>query len=414
MPATGRLPLPSPRVAAALVLAMLGAGVVIGRNVDSADAGAGRRVIVVYDAPAPSPFAAPALTPPAAPDDSEDTVADDTLDAAVEDDAPVDDGLPAEDVAPAPVTDDGAAGDEATDDTETDAAPADDDTTDDFATPPPSKLPPISHVWVVALTGHSAAETFSEASPAPYLAQELRAKGTLLPWFHAAGHDPAAGGVALLGGQRDAVGPFDEDMPTLAGQLTEAGRTWKAYVEGVADGLQPGDDPCARPADQQPRNPFLRFASITSASECASSLGAPEQLATDLEDPGSTPSFSYIVPGPGHDGSAGLASADAWLRATIEPILASKAYTDGGLIVVTFDAGAPGDLEASGGRVGALLLSPFVAAGGTVDMPYDPFALLRSIEDLFSLEPLGHARDTKLPPFGSKVYASYHAQDPQS
>ena len=223
-------------------------------------------------------------------------------------------------------------------------------------------------------------------SPAPYLSTELRAKGTLLPWYHAAGHDPSAGGVALLGGQKDALGPFDDKTVTLADQLTGAGRTWKAYVEGATAGLNPGDNPCLRPPEQQPRNPFLRFASITGAAECGSSIAELDRIAPDAADTDSAPAFSYILPGPAHDGSTSLADADAWLAPTLPTILDSKAYNDGGLVVVTFDAGAPTDIEAGGGRVGALLLSPFVTAGGTVDAPYDPFSLLASIEGLFGLD----------------------------
>jgi hypothetical protein len=48
-----------------------------------------------------------------------------------------------------------------------------------------------------------------------------------------------------------------------------------------------------------------------------------------------------------------------------------------------------------------------VAAAGTVSAPYDAFALLRSIENLFSLEPLGYAAETTLKPFGRKVYTAW-------
>ncbi len=76
-------------------------------------------------------------------------------------------------------------------------------------------------------------------------------------------------------------------------------------------------------------------------------------------------------------------------------------------MVVTFDAGAPADVEAGGGRVGALLLSPYVTPGGTIGAPYDPFSLLASIEGLFGLDPIGYAKDTKLKPFGPKVYGAW-------
>ncbi len=409
--------LPTPRIAAALVLGVLAFGVVVGHaagpGATPADAGGRANVTILAAAPVmpATPAPAPAVTTPQPPaDEGDSTTLDDTSSS-------VDPGL---DDTSTDTSDDTSSNDSGTtdssptDDSSNDSGTTDDTsttgdgTTDDSTTTHAPKLPPVKHVWVVALTGHSYAETFgATAGAAPYLSTELRAKGTLLSWYHAAGHDPAAGGVALLGGQKDALGPFDDKTVTLADQLTGAGRAWKAYVEGATAGLNPGDNPCARPPDQQPRNPFLRFASITGAAECGSSIAELDRIGPDAADADSAPAFSYILPGPAHDGSTSLADADAWLQATLPAILDSKAYADGGLVVVTFDAGAPADVEAGGGRVGALLLSPFVTAGGTIGAPYDPFSLLASIEGLFGLDPIGYAKDTKLKPFGPKVYGAW-------
>jgi len=232
-----------------------------------------------------------------------------------------------------------------------------------------------------------------------------------LPWYHAAGHDPAASGVALLGGQKDETGPFDDQTPTLADQLSSLGQSWRAYVEGGTAGVAPGDSPCAVDPATQPRNPFLRFKTITAGSDCQ--IVEPTQLAQDIDDAASAPAFSYILPAAAHDGSTSLADADAWLKTIVPTILGSKAYADGGLVVITFDQGAADDAEAGGGRTGALLLSPFVTAGGTVNAPYDPFSLSNSIQDLFGLSPrLGFGADTKLKAFGPKVYAEWSASDP--
>jgi hypothetical protein len=405
--------LPSPRIAAALVLGVLAFGVVLGNaagpGTTAADAGGRANVTILTAAPAAPaaiPAPAPAATTPQPPTDEGDSV--ELGDMSSSDETGIDDTATGV-VDDTSSTDAGATDDAATDDTRTDNATADDGTTDDSAATPAPKLPPVKHVWVVALTGHSYAESFGAGagSTAPFLSTELRAKGTLLSWYHAAGHDPSAGGVALLSGQKDALGPFDDKTVTLADQLTGAGRTWKAYVEGATAGLNAGDNPCLRPPEQQPRNPFLRFVSITGAAECGSSTAELDRIAPDAADTDSAPAFSYILPGPTHDGSTSLADADAWLRTTLPAILDSKAYNDGGLVVVTFDAGAPEDVEAGGGRVGALLLSPYVTAGGTIGAPYDPFSLLASIEGLFGLDPVGYAKETRLKPFGPKVYGAW-------
>jgi hypothetical protein len=388
--------LPGPRTSAALVLGVLAFGVGVGNAVGpgATAAGAGGRsnVTILVSAPVapatPAPVAAPAppATTPQPPADEGDSVDLGDTSSSDSDDPGLDD---------------------ASSDTVDDTPSPDAGTTDDSVTTPASKLPPVKHVWVVALTGHSYDESFGAGSTAPYLSTELRAKGTLLSWYHAAGHDPSAGGVALLGGQKDAFGPFDDKTVTLADQLTGAGRTWKAYVEGATAGLNAGDNPCLRAPEQQPRNPFLRFASITGAAECGSSIAELDRIAPDAADTDSAPAFSYILPGPTHDGSTSLADADAWLQTTLPALLDSKAYNDGGLVVVTFDAGAPADVEAGGGRVGALLLSPYVTPGGTIGAPYDPFSLLASIEGLFGLDPIGYAKATKLKPFGPKVYDAW-------
>ena len=51
----------------------------------------------------------------------------------------------------------------------------------------------------------------------------------------------------------------------------------------------------------------------------------------------------------------------------------------------------PGITGPGGGRVGAVVISPFTSLGGTNATPYNHYALLRSIEDLFGLGHLGMA-----------------------
>jgi hypothetical protein len=162
-------------------------------------------------------------------------------------------------------------------------------------------------------------------------------------------------------------------------------------------------------------------------------------LATDLTAPlDAAPAFSLIVPdacSAGRDGAcpagepSGLARSDGWLREWIPRIMASAAYADDGMIVITFDqarvAGQQADSTSccgqargvnepesvdpqapapGGGRVGALVLSPRVKAGIVSDVPYNHFALLRTIEDAFGLEHLGLAGGDGLKALGDDVF----------
>ena len=149
--------------------------------------------------------------------------------------------------------------------------------------------------------------------------------------------------------------------------------------------------------------------------------------------------MSFVIPSACHDGrdtpcadrtAAGLRAADTLLQTVVEPILASKAYADGGLVVITFDQSPPAgpDVDsrastaatipypntpepgglaavgAGGGRVGALVLSPFVKAGTSDETEYDHFSLLRTIEDRFGLDPLGYAGRKGEQGFGDDVW----------
>ena len=51
-----------------------------------------------------------------------------------------------------------------------------------------------------------------------------------------------------------------------------------------------------------------------------------------------------------------------------------------------------------------MILSRFVQAGTVNDTPYNHYAMLRSIEDLFGLDHLGFAGQAGLKAFGSDVY----------
>lgn len=153
----------------------------------------------------------------------------------------------------------------------------------------------------------------------------------------------------------------------------------------------------------------------------------------------------------------GLRSADEFLRSWVPRILNSPAYQQDGLLIITFDesnvasiamtvepdtgrkmtlatyAGAacckqqagpnvtvPSIIDypvdeheiyrvqlagVGGDRIGAVLLSPFIAPNTVSDVPYNHYALLRSVEDLFGLAHLGYAAQPGLAPFGPEIFA---------
>ncbi|XAS66419.1 alkaline phosphatase family protein [Micrococcaceae bacterium Sec5.7] len=311
------------------------------------------------------------------------------------------------------------------------------------------------HVFVINLENKGYDAVWGPGSEAPYLSRTLRARGVLLTHYYGTAHHSAPDYIAQISGQgsnamnRDdcptyapltptgtaAAGQvqgtgcvYPASMPTLPGQLSPAGKTWKGYMEDMGTPCRhpelgaKDDSQKAKAGDQYAtrHNPFVYFRSITSSPECASNIVDFSNLAADLGSVRTTPNLSYITPNlcnDGHDSPCvdgqpgGLASADAWLQKQVPSILDSPAFNKDGMLVITFDeaegdaagpTGMPGGT--AGGRVGALVLSPLTTAGTTSDTAYNHFSLLASIEDIFSLPRLGYAGAPGLNSFGTDVF----------
>lgn len=311
------------------------------------------------------------------------------------------------------------------------------------------------HVFVINLENKGFDRVWDSGSAAPYLAGTLRAQGVLLTSYYGISHNSLPNYLAQISGQppnsstehdchtytpfvssaTDAQGRlgdgcvFPADVPTLAGQLSQAGKTWRGYMEDMpspcqhpALGAEDGHV-AAAPGDQYGtrHNPFVYFRSITSTPDCARNVVNFSALRQDLQAVDSTRNLSYITPNLCHDGHdspcvdgspGGLSVADEWLKSQVPAILSSPAFSQDGMLIITFDeadggaVGPPSGVSGGtgGGRVGALVLSPFAAAGAASDRPYNHYSLLASLEDIFSLPRLAGASEPGVNAFGPDIY----------
>jgi len=344
-----------------------------------------------------------------------------------------------------------------------------------------TELPPFKHVFLITLSDEPYASAFGPVSSAHYLTS-LEQRGELLVHYDAVAHEELANGVALLSGQGPtaetaancpAYGDITPATPaaseqvlgsgciyprstqTLPGELSARHLSWRAYVEGIDEpGAQAGA--CAHPTAGAPdptslqtastgpyatfRNPLVYFHSILDSSACASGDVGLSALKGDLASASRTPSFSYIVPDRCHDGNptpctpgapAGMSPADTFLKTVVPEITSSKAYAQGGLLVITVDqapsSGEFGDSSSccgqpsfpnapagatagrsprGGGAVGALLLSRYVKGATTSQEPFNHFSLLRTIEDIFSLKHLGYAALAEVKPLAPALFTA--------
>jgi phosphatidylinositol-3-phosphatase len=313
----------------------------------------------------------------------------------------------------------------------------------------------IGHVFVINLENQSYDKTWGPDSAAPYLSQTLRSQGVLLTQYYGVAHHSNPNYLAQISGQASnpmtrndctTYAPFVQtgtadpgqvlgsgcvypaSVPTLAGQLSNAGKTWKGYMEDMGTACR-HPNPGAKDTSQNAKindqyatrhNPFVYFASITSSTDCQNNVVDYSNLAKDLQSAATTPNLAYISPNLCHDGHdspcvdgqpGGLESADAWLKEQVPAILNSPAYRQDGALVITFDeadgnatgpSGLPGGT--AGGLIGALVLSPFSSPGTTSGTMYNHYSLLATMEDIFAVPRLGYAGAPGLRSFGRDVF----------
>ena len=256
---------------------------------------------------------------------------------------------------------------------------------------------------------------------------------------------------------------YPASAETLPGQLTAAGLRWMAYVEDVGNAPEQPTS-CRHPALGTPdparaavpgdayatwRNPFVYFHSLIDGTECAERDVGFDRLASDLKRKGSKfPTLAYIVPNLCHAGGpvpceagqpAGAEASAELLKTLVPRIMLSDAYRENGLIAITSSlapqSGEHADastccavpaypnlpppppappVEApsgpvksggGGGRVGMLLISPFVEPGSVDEAGYyNHFGFLRTVEELLGLPPLGYAGDPASTAFEPSVF----------
>ncbi|MHB8680480.1 MAG: alkaline phosphatase family protein [Acidimicrobiales bacterium] len=273
--------------------------------------------------------------------------------------------------------------------------------------------------------------------------------------------------VTLLDGQAIGTGcVYPTSVPTIASQLDAKGLTWKAYMGDMGNVAGRESPVCGHPALNSQdntqsavtgdgyvtrHNPFVYFHGIIDdAKYCDSHVvplgsttgalpaGTPTGttgLYTDLQSVSTTPNLTFITPNvcdDGHDfpctnqatpSTSAVADIDAFLSKWVPIITGSPAYQQDGMLAIVFDEASPTDGSAccnesvqpdtplpgisgfGGGKVGAVVLSPFVKGGTVSNVAYNHYSLLGSLEDVFGLGRLGYAADVPTT-FGSDVYTN--------
>jgi hypothetical protein len=280
--------------------------------------------------------------------------------------------------------------------------------------------------------------------------------------------DNFTGAMMLSSGVETGTGcVYPAEVPNIGTQLTARSLTWKAYQEDMGNLPNREAAACGHPnvgsTDETQKatagdgyatrhDPFVYFHSVIDeqgyCDKHVVALGSPSGamppsalrgetgLATDLATAARTPRFSFITPNlcnDGHDfpctnqpsGASALADIDQFLETWVPKITSSPAFRQNGLLEIVFDEAANSETEAcceemagpgspepgitgpGGGRVGAVLLSPFIAPGTVSKTPYNHYSSLATWESLLGLSRLAYAASTPRV-FGADVFTSAH------
>jgi phosphatidylinositol-3-phosphatase len=276
--------------------------------------------------------------------------------------------------------------------------------------------------------------------------------------------------VSRTAGQIEGAGcVYPETVESLPTQLEADELTWRAYVEDMENGGAIGQpwrcrkptagiaDPPASPGDQYLnwRNPVVYFSAIAASDECEKHDVGFEVLTKDLKAKKKTPALSLIFPDACHAGgetecepgaATGAVGAAQLLKTLIPAILHSPAYEEGGGLIMITSAQAPQAGEhadpsacclaptypnlplvatattpateesvlagGGGGKVGLLMISPLVLPGSVGETEYaNHFTLLKTLETMFGVEPLGYAAGEEVPTLSPELFVKEETEE---
>jgi phosphatidylinositol-3-phosphatase len=252
-----------------------------------------------------------------------------------------------------------------------------------------------SHVVVVVMENQEQGRVLGSGH-APFL-DRLARRGGVAANSYGVRHPSLPNYIALVSGSTQGITSdctrCRANAPNVAGQLEQAHRTWRAYLEGLPA-------PCARPAfagRYAKKHDPLAYDDAIAASPARCRRRVPlTRLAADVRGD-RLPDLALITPNLCHDThDCSIGAGDRFLTRLIPGLL--PALGPHGFLVVTYDEGDSdrGCCGGSrGGRIATVVAGPDVAAGARMTRPIDHYGVLATIEDAFGLPRLGAARDPR-------------------
>jgi hypothetical protein len=258
-----------------------------------------------------------------------------------------------------------------------------------------AQVPKSNHVVVVLEENHSYSSVIGSASM-PYL-NSLAAQNGLATQYFANTHPSIGNYFMLTTGQiitnNDALNST-VNVDNVVRHLLTAGKTWKSYAESLPSVGYTGND--VYPYFRH-HNPFSYFSDVANSSVQKLNLVPFSHFAADLAN-NQLPNYSFIMPNVNHDahdcpaGPTGctdaqkLATADAWLKTNIAPLLSNSAFQQDGILIIVFDESVDSDIAHGGGHIAAVVIGPGVKKGAKSTALYQHQNVLRTTLDALGVK----------------------------
>ena len=231
---------------------------------------------------------------------------------------------------------------------------------------------PSRHVFVIVLEN----TPYQLALAQPYIGS-LADRYAVASNYHDLGEPSLPNYLAMTSGSTWGIRDNEfHPLPAtgIGNQLTSAGLSWKAYMEGFTGDCFDSPYPYALK-----HNPFPYY-----GDECPPNIVPMTDLVTDLN--GTPPWLSWITPGLCNDGhDCGVRTADRWLSRFVPQITDSTAWKKDGVLFITWDESSAGD-----SRVPLLVVAPKMK--GEITMRLDHYSLSATVSDLLHVPRLGQAK----------------------
>jgi acid phosphatase len=235
-----------------------------------------------------------------------------------------------------------------------------------------AQIPNSNHVVVVLEENQSYSAVIGSASM-PYL-NSLASQNALATQYYANTHPSIGNYFMLTAGQlvtsNDSLNTT-VNVDNIVRHLLTAGKTWKSYAESLPSVGYIGGD---RYPYVRHHNPLSYFSDVANSNVQRLNLVPFTQFGADLSN-NQLPNYSFVVPNQNHNAhdcptspsgctnAQKLATADAWLKNNLAPLLNNPAFQQDGILIIVFDEGFSTDTAHGGGHVVALALGPGVRKG---------------------------------------------------